>query len=110
NKGDAPLANVPVTLTIDGHDIQTEHATVGAHASASVSFTQFTLSGPNVRGTVRAGTDPMPADNTFNFVLAPSDPVALAVIDSGDRPNASLFLSKALSVSSTPAFQVDVAP
>jgi len=108
NKGDAPLKSVPVTLTIDGHDIQTEPASVGAHASGSVTFTQFTLSGPNVRGTVRAATDPMPADNTFNFVLAPSDPVSLAVIDAGDRPDASLFLQKALSIGTTPAFQVDV--
>ena len=28
-------------------------------------------------GSVRAGTDPLPADNTFNFVLAPSEPVSL---------------------------------
>src|SRR5262249_3487573 len=45
NKGDEPTKNVPVTLTIDGHEIQTEHATVAAHASGSVSFTQFTLVG-----------------------------------------------------------------
>src|SRR5258707_8034286 len=62
NKGDEPLKNVPVTLTIDGHEIQTEKATIAAHASGSVSFTQFTLSTPNVRGSVRAGLDPMPAD------------------------------------------------
>ncbi len=55
NKGDAPLKDVPVTLNIDGHEIQTEHATIGAHASASVTFTQFTLVGPNVRGFVHAG-------------------------------------------------------
>src|SRR5580765_2986407 len=63
NKGDAAVKDVPVTLTIDGHEIQTERATVAPHASGSVSFTQFTLSTPNVRGSVRAGTDPMPADN-----------------------------------------------
>src|SRR3954464_11310455 len=108
NKGDQPLTDVPVTLTIDGHEIQTEKATVGAHASKSVSFTQFTLATPNVRGTVRAGTDPMPADNTFNFVLAPSEPVSLIIVDSGDRSGSSLFLSKALSIGTTPVFQVDV--
>ena len=40
---------------------------------------------PNVRGSVRAGTDPLPADNTFHFVLAPSEPVSLVIVDSGDR-------------------------
>ena len=108
NKGDVPLKDVPVTLTIDGHEIQTEKATVAAHASGSVSFTQFTLSSPNVRGSVRAGTDPMPADNTFNFVLAPSEPVSLVIVDSGDRSASSLFLAKALSIGTTPVFQVEV--
>ncbi len=108
NKGDEPLKDVPVMLTIDGHAIQTERATVAPHAAGSVSFTQFTLTGPNVRGSVRAGSDLLPADNVFHFVLAPSEPVSLAIVDSGDRSDGSLFLSKALSIGTTPAFQVDV--
>ena len=108
NKGDAPLKDIPVTLTVDGHEIETGRANVAPHASASVSFTQFTLAAPNVRGTVRAGSDPLPADNSFYFVLGPSEPVSLLVVDSGDRADASLFLSKALSIGSTPKFQVDV--
>jgi aerotolerance regulator-like protein/VWA domain-containing protein len=107
NKGDAALTNVPVTLTIDGHEIQTERATVAAHASGSVSFTQFTLVGPNIRGSVRAGVDPLPADNTFNFVLTPSAPVSLVVVDNGERAGSSLFLSKALAIGTTPLFQVE---
>jgi hypothetical protein len=109
NKGDEPLKDVPVTLTIDGQKIQTERATVAPHAAGSVSFTQFTLTGPNVRGSVRAGSDLLPADNAFHFVLAPSEPVSLTIVDSGDRSDGSLFLSKALSIGTTPAFQVDVA-
>ena len=108
NKGDAPLKDVPVTLTIDGHAIQTERAAVAPHASGSVSFTQFTLTGANVRGSIKAGTDPLPADNAFYFVLAPSDPVSLVIVDSGDRTDDSLFLSKALAIGTTPNFQVDV--
>ncbi len=108
NKGDGALKDVPVTLTIDGHEIQTEKATVAAHASGSVSFTPFTLSSPNVRGAVRAAPDPMPADNTFHFVLAPSEPVSLVIVDSGDRAASSLFLAKALAIGTTPVFRVDV--
>jgi hypothetical protein len=107
NKGDEALKDVPVTLTIDGHEIQTERATVPAHASGSVSFTQFTLVGPNIRGSVRAGVDPLPADNTFNFVLTPSAPVSLVVVDNGDRSGSSLFLNKALAIGTTPLFQVE---
>jgi hypothetical protein len=107
NKGDAALKDVPVTLTIDGHEIQTEHANIGAHASASVTFTQFTLVGPNVRGSVHAGSDPLPADNTFHFVLTPSAPVSVVVVDSGERGDPSLYLSKALAIGTTPTFQVE---
>jgi hypothetical protein len=108
NKGDDALKDVPVTLTVDGHEIEARRATIAPHASASVSFTQFTLASANVRGVVRAGSDPLPADNAFHFVLAPSEPVSLVVIDGTDRSGASLFLSKALAIGTTPAFQVDV--
>jgi hypothetical protein len=99
---------VPVTLSVDGHDLETTRATVAPHASASVSFAPFTLASANVRGNVSAGTDPLPADNTFHFVLAPSEPVSLVIIDGVDRSDTSLFLSRALSIGSTPAFQIDV--
>ena len=108
NKGDDTLKDVAVTLTVDGHEIETGRATVAPHASASVSFTQFTLASANVRGSVRAGSDPLPADNAFHFVLAPSDPMSLVIVDGGDRSGSSLFLSKALSIGTTPAFQVEV--
>ena len=110
NKSGAAMNNVPVTLAIDGHDIQTQQVNVAAHASTSVAFTQFTLAEPNVRGAARAGTDAMPADNAFHFVLAPSAPVSILVIDNGSDAGSSLYLSKALAIGSTPAFQVDVVP
>jgi hypothetical protein len=107
NKGDEPSRDVPVSLTVDGHELETLRATVAAHASSSVTFSAFTLSGPNVRGMVRAGTDPLPADNTFHFVLTPSEPVSLLVVDNG-APDASLYISKALAIGTTPQFQVEV--
>jgi len=107
NKGDEPVRDVPVTLTVDGHEIETGRATVPAHASSSVSFTQFTLSSANVRGTVRAGTDLLPADNSFHFVLTPSEPMSILIVDATDRSDGSLFLAKALAVGTTPAFHVE---
>ena len=109
NKGDEPLKDVPVTLTVDGHDIETTRASVAPHASASVTFTAFTLTGPNVHGLVRAGSDPLPADNTFHFVLTPSEPVSLLIVDNG-AADASLYLSRALTIGTAPAFQVDEMP
>jgi hypothetical protein len=109
NRSDT-AANVPVTLEIDGHDLQTEHVSIAANASGSVAFTPFTLAEANVQGRVRAGTDALPADNAFYFVLAPSEPVSILVIDSGADPASSLYLMKALAIGSAPAFRVEVMP
>ncbi len=109
NKGDEPMKDVAVSLTVDGHEIETVKASVPGHASSSVSFGAFTLAGPNVHGMVKAGNDSMPADNTFHFVLTPSEPVSLLIVDNG-AADASLYLSKALSIGTAPAFQVDVMP
>jgi hypothetical protein len=106
NKGDAAVKDIPVTLEVDGHEIESQKATVQPHASGSVTFTQFTLAGPNVRGVIRAGTDPLPADNAFHFVLTPSEPVSVLVVDNG-AADGSLFISKALAIGTTPTFQVE---
>jgi Aerotolerance regulator N-terminal/von Willebrand factor type A domain len=108
NRGDAPLNDVPVTLSVDGHEIETKRASISPSTSSSVVFAPFTLTSANVRGSVRAGSDPLIADNTFHFVLAPSEPVSLSIVDALDRSDASLFLSKALSIGTTPTFQIDV--
>ena len=108
NKGDEPLKDVPVVLTVDGHDLETARAAVAPHASSSVAFAPFTLVGPNVRGSIHAGSDPLPADNAFYFVLSPSEPVSIVIVDGLDRSDASLFLNKALAIGSTPAFQIEV--
>jgi hypothetical protein len=108
NRSDDAQRDVPVTLEVDGHDIETQRVTVQPHASGSVAFTQFTLAGSNVRGLVKAGPsiDALPADNVFYFVLTPSEPVSLALIDNGPA-DASLFLAKALAIGTTPTFQID---
>jgi len=108
NKGEAALKDVPVVLSIDGHDIETTRATIAPRASSSVTFSAFTLAGPNVRGSIRAGSDPLPADNAFYFVLTPSEPVSIVIVDALDRSDASLFLAKALAIGTTPTFHVDV--
>jgi hypothetical protein len=108
NKGDEALKDVPVVLTVDGHDIETAKASVASRASSSVSFAPFTLVGSNVRGSIHAASDPLPADNAFYFVLSPSEPVSIVIVDGQDRSDNSLFLSKALAIGSTPAFQIDV--
>jgi hypothetical protein len=112
NRGAAAVSGLTATLEVDGHPIESKRVTVGGNSSGSVSFAPFTLADANVRGTVRAGTDLLPQDNVFYFVLTPSRPVSVLVVapreDTGDRRDPALYLSKALSIGNTPAFQVDV--
>jgi hypothetical protein len=109
NKGDEAVRDVPVTLEVDGHVIESKRVTVQPHAAGSVSFTAFTLAGPNVRGTVRAGADAMPADNAFHFVLTPSEPVSIALVDNSTPAanDASAFMTKALGIGTAPTFLVE---
>ena len=83
---------------------------IGANASTSVTFAPFTLARNTVRGVVRAGTDRLPADNAFHFVLAPSRPVSILLVDQGDRAGNSFYLTRALAIGTAPAFQVETMP
>ena len=112
NRGSAPVNGLTATLEVDGHEIESKPVTIAANSSASVSFAAFTLSEAYLRGTVRAGTDLMPQDNVFHFVLTPSRPVSVLVVapreESGQRTDPTLYLSKALSIGTTPAFQTEI--
>ncbi len=107
NKGLDPVSNIAVALEIDGRPMESKTVSIGANASASVTFAPFTLAAPGMSGVVKAGTDPMPADNTFSFVLEPSAPVSVLVVDGSDRGTASFFLSKALEIGTAPSFQAE---
>jgi hypothetical protein len=111
NRGLTPFTNVPVVLDVDGRPVETRTITVGPNSSGSVTFAPITAAQPNMRATIRAGSDALPRDNTFHFVLSPSRPVSVLLIE-GDGANASpdLFLRTALSISKTPPFRLDVVP
>jgi len=110
NRNAAAAPRVPVSLEIEGRTLETIDASVGANASGSISFAPFTLAEPTVRGTVKAGSDPLAADNTFNFVLSPSKPISVLIIDSPDAADSSFYLSRALAIGKAPAVNVETAP
>ncbi len=110
NKGTQPATNVPVSLEIDGHAIETKSVTVSPNASASVAFAPFTLSDPQVHGVIKAGSDAFQADNSFDFVMTPNQQVSILIVDSGSSGNDTFYLSKALSIGNTPAFQIETVP
>ncbi len=109
NRSAAARTAVPVTLQVDGHEIESKAVNLPPNTPTTVTFVPFVLAQPNARGTVTAGTDPMPSDNAFRFVLAPGRPVPVLVAENGGG-NSSLYLSRALGIGNNPAFQVDVVP
>jgi hypothetical protein len=68
------------------------------------------LSDPQVHGVIKAGSDAFPADNTFDFVMTPSQQVSILIVDNGSGGNEAFYLSKALAIGNTPAFQVENVP
>ena len=109
NRSAAPRAEVPVTLRLNGLDVETKRVNLAANQPTTVVFTPFTLADTNARGTITAGDDPLPADNTFQFVLAPGRAVRVLVVEPGGG-NESLFLSRALGIGTEPGFAVEVVP
>jgi hypothetical protein len=111
NRGTSPVNALPVKLEIDGHEVEARTASIDANASASVTFGAVTVAETNMRGVVRAGSDLLPADNAFYFVLSPSRPVSLLVVEPNGAPaSSSLYLSTALAQGRAPLFKTDVVP
>jgi hypothetical protein len=109
NKGSDYASNVPVTLEVEGQQIASKSGNIAPDAAASVAFDPFTLADPASRGVVRAGSDSLPIDNSFYFVLTPSQSVQVLIADAGDRTDSSFYLSRALGIGNTPTFQVETA-
>ncbi|MEO8071530.1 MAG: BatA and WFA domain-containing protein, partial [Acidobacteriota bacterium] len=111
NRGPATIDKLPVKLEIDGRAVDSREVTIGPNASGSVVFDAVTVAESNMRGVVRAGSDKLPKDNDFYFVLSPSRPVSVLILqaDGADR-NSSLFLSTVLDLSKAPPFTTTVMP
>ena len=108
NRGTRSLTNGQLVLEIGGRPIQTERLDVEAASSGSVTFAPVSLASSNMRGTVRAGADALAADNAFNFVISPAQPVRVVVVDRGGTGSATLYLTRALAIGDAPRFETTV--
>ncbi len=109
NRGPSAVNNVRVTLELDGRAVEAQTVSVQPGAPAAISFQPFTLGRAYTRGTVRIGDDALKQDNTFHFVVSPAQRVSVLLVEpSRASREASLYLQKALSIGSAPAFQVDM--
>ncbi len=107
NRSADAVKNLPVKLEIDGRLVDTRNVNIGPNSTGTATFPAVTVAAP-MRATVRAGSDNMARDNEFNFVLTPSRPVSILVIQADGAGDTSLFLTTALSIGAAPPFKTDV--
>jgi hypothetical protein len=105
NRSERPVSGGTISLDVQGLPIATRPLQIEAGGATSITFDPVTINARNMRGTVRLGDDALAADNAFSFVLSPSEPVRIAVVDRGSAP-ARLYLAQALAVSEAPRFDV----
>jgi hypothetical protein len=104
NRSERKLDNQTVTLAVNGIPVGSKPVTIESGAATTVSFDPFTINARNMRATVKIADDALNADNTFNFVVSPSEPVRLVVIDRGSA-GANLYLTRALAIGEQPRFE-----
>jgi len=111
NRAATPVDALPVALEIDGRVIERREVAIDANGTTAATFEAVTLAEANIPGVVRAGTDELPADNNFFFVLSPTRPLSVLVLH-GDASSsaAARYLKTALDLGRAPAFASEVAP
>lgn len=108
NRSAEAATNVPIHLEVDGRPVQDLTISAAPHASASVTFPPLTITNAHTKASVRLGGPGQPADalerdNVFHFVVTPAAPVPVLVV-SQTRPEANLYLSRALAIGDAPRF------
>ncbi|HEU4688012.1 MAG TPA: BatA domain-containing protein [Vicinamibacterales bacterium] len=104
NRTDQSVAGSTMTLEVGGISVGTKPVVVEPGTSGSVAFDAFTISGRNTRASVRLSEDALAADNSFNFVLSPIEPVHITVVDRGNAAS-GLYLTRVLSIGESPKFE-----
>ena len=109
NTGDKPASGVAVTLALNDRELEKKSLTLAPNSAGTVTFTSVALPEGYTRGVVAAGTDAMPQDNRFNFVLAPEQALSVLIIEPSDaRASQSLYLSRALAIGDRPLIRANV--
>lgn len=108
-QGGTSPREIPVTLEVDGQELQRQSVTLDPDGAAVVAFAPFTLSAPHTRGTVRVPGDALDGDDARHFVLSPGGSVSVLIAEGGGaRREASLYLQRALETSGEGRFAVRV--
>ena len=96
NRTERPVSGSTIALEVDGLPRREQAAAassrrrrVGRPSSRSPSARS------NLRGTVRLADDALAADNAFNFVVSPSEPVRVTIVDRGNARCRSVSRARA---------------
>jgi hypothetical protein len=109
NSGERPHEDVVVALEVDGEILAQQSVDLHGGERARIQFGPVALPQRTVRGVVRAGDDALAADNAFQFVVSPQDPVSVLWVEPRNAgSDHSLYFVRALAVGTDPEFQVAV--
>jgi hypothetical protein len=108
--GEVPV-DIEVSLDVDGRELQRRTVTLPAAGTATVDFKPLPLGASHTRGTVRVPPDDLPPDDARNFVVSAGSALKVRVFTHAGAPDeTSLFLSRALGISTEGTFDVEVRP
>jgi len=111
NQGEEPFDEVPVTLRIDDEEVETRVVSLEPESATGVAFSPRSLGNAAIRGAVLAGSDELPGDNTFYFMINPGETLNVLVLENARAQDTdSFFYERALSVGTRPAFRVTRKP
>ena len=105
NHSDRPVSTGTLTLDVEGIKHGTKPLQIEPGKTQSIEFEPVLVRRSNMKATVTLSPDALAADNTFNFVISPTEPVRVTVIDRG-AGESGLYLARALGVGSAPRFEV----
>jgi hypothetical protein len=105
NRSASPIADLDVSLEVDGRVVQTMPVSIEPHGAATTTFAPVTITADNTRAAVRIPDDALAADNAFHFVLTPPRPVDVTLVSRSTR-NSTLYLTRALAIGENPRFTV----
>jgi hypothetical protein len=105
NRSDKPVASGTLTLDVNGIKHGSKPVQLDPHGSGKVDFEPLLVGNGDKKATVTLSQDALAADNTFNFIISPTEPVHVTVVDRGTG-DSGLYLARALSVGNAPRFEV----
>jgi hypothetical protein len=105
NRSDRQVNGTTLALDVNNIKHGSKPVQLEPGGSASVEFEPVLVGGRNMKATVTLSPDALAADNTFSFIISPTEPLHVTVVDRGTG-NAGLYLARALAVGDAPRFEV----